>query len=292
MKINFKYLLVLGAICSAFFASAQMRMSFMMESPSFMLLPENTDKFQTLDSSYLTLSYNVRFRASEKDDSLSRADLMDLQLGRLKNAFFSRNLRELDIQNTADLKNNMQINSVPENYLGWDIITNHSDSLMTVRNRLPYTTQVVEYSETIPVIDWKIQPEETDTIMGYECKTATGDFGGRTWKIYFSEQIPLPYGPWKLSGANGLILKAADTENNFIFEAVGLSRNPNDIIRYDWPRKSMEKKEWQELEKNIYKNAGAFVKSTGTRISIIDNSEKGFHRLNEDWSEFYNPLER
>lgn len=292
MKKNFKYLFFLLTICCGIYSFAQMRMSFMMESPSFTLLHENTDKFQTLDSCYLTISYNVSFRASEKDDSLSHTDLMDLQLGRLNNAFFSRNLRNLDIQNTSDMKNKMEINSVPDNYLGWDIITNHADSLMTVRNRLPYTTQVVEYTESIPVIDWKIQPEENDSVMGYPCGTAIGQFGGRTWKIYYTEQIPLPYGPWKLSGAKGLILKAEDTENNFIFEAAGLTQKPDAIIRYEWPKKAMEKKEWQDYEKNIYQNAGAYVKSTGTRISIVDNSEKGFHRLSEDWSEFYNPLER
>jgi hypothetical protein len=31
---------------------------------------------------------------------------------------------------------------------------------------------------------------------------------------------------------------------------------------------------------------------TMTYILMMDNSEKGFYRLNEDWSQFYNPLER
>lgn len=34
------------------------------------------------------------------------------------------------------------------------------------------------------------------------------------------------------------------------------------------------------------------VCNTGARILIMDNSEKGYHALNEDWSEYYNPLEK
>ena len=42
----------------------------------------------------------------------------------------------------------------------------------------------------------------------------------------------------------------------------------------------------------MYKNAGAFVRNTGARIIVMDNSEKGFHHLNEDWEQYYNPLEK
>ncbi len=27
-------------------------------------------------------------------------------------------------------------------------------------------------------------------------------------------------------------------------------------------------------------------------IIVMDNSEKGFHHLNEDWEQYYNPLEK
>ena len=37
---------------------------------------------------------------------------------------------------------------------------------------------------------------------------ATTHFRGRDWKVWFSEEIPLPLGPWKLGGLPGLILAA------------------------------------------------------------------------------------
>lgn len=272
--------------------SAQITVGYMMETPSFGLSPQNTDKYQTLDTCYLNVSYLFKYRSSEKDDSLGYDDIMDLQMGRKYNAFFSRDLRALDIQNTEDMKTKMQMVSIPDSSVGFDLLLNHADSVLTETNRLPYTDQVIEYSEKFAMPQWNYVAGETDTVMGYQCKVATCNYGGRDWKVYYTDEIPLPYGPWKLNGAKGMILKAADTENNFIFEATGLTQKPQQIIRYDWNRKKMQKDEWRKFERDIYKNAGAFVKSTGVRILIADDSPKGFHRLNEEWSEFYNPLER
>jgi GLPGLI family protein len=271
---------------------AQIRVSYAMDAPTFTLAHENTDKYKTLDSCYLNVSYQFKYRSSEKDDSLSFDDIMDVQMGSKYNAFFSRDLRALDINNTHELKTTMQFTTVPENYIGFDLLFNHADTTTTVTNRLPYTSQVVEYCEKTVAPEWTYLVEEIDTVMGYHCHAAKCNFGGREWKVYYTNDIPVPYGPWKLNGAKGLVLKAADTEGNFVFEAVGLTQKEQPIIRYEWNRKKMSKADWKNYEQDMYKNAGAFVKNTGARILIMDNSEKGFHRLNEDWSQFYNPLER
>lgn len=273
-------------------AIAQVTVSYAMDTPTFTLAHEDTDKYETLDTCYLNVSYQFKYRNSEKDDSLSFDDIMDLQMGKDYNAFFSRDLRALDTQNTKELKSTMQFSTIPENYVGFDLLFNHKDSLTTVTNRLPYTSQVIEYSEHSESPDWTYIPDEIATVMDYHCHVATCNYGGRNWKVYYTNDIPVPYGPWKLNGVKGLVLKAEDSENNFIFEAVGLTRKPQPIISYDWSRKKMKKEDWKKFEQEMYKNAGAFVRNTGARILIMDNSEQGFHRLNEDWSQYYNPLER
>ncbi len=272
--------------------SAQVTVTYAMDTPTFTLAHEDTDKYQTLDSSYLTITYRFKYRATEKDDSLSHYDLMDLQLGRKHNAFFSRNLRELDIHNTKELKTTMQFQTVPENYIGFDLLFNHGNSTTIVTNRIPYTSQVIEYTEITPTPTWTYIPEEIDTIMGYHCHAAKCNYGGREWKVYYSNDIPLPYGPWILNGVKGLVLRAEDSEHNFVFEAEGLTQKQQPIIRYDWNRKTMKKDEWKQFERDMYQNAGAFVRNTGARIIIMDNSPQGFHRLNEDWKQYYNPLEK
>lgn len=273
-------------------ASAQVTVTYAMDTPTFTLAHEDTDKSQTLDSCYLTITYRFRYKATEKDDSLSHDDLMDLQLGRKYNAFFSRNLRDLDIQNSKELKTTMQFQTVPENYVGFDLLINHGDSTTIVTNRVPYTSQVIEYTENTPDPAWTYVLEDTATVMGYHCHAAKCSYGGREWKVYYTNDIPLPYGPWKLNGVKALVLKAEDSEHNFVFEAEGLTQKTQPIIRYDWNRKTMNKEDWKQFEREMYQNAGAFVRNTGARIIIMDNSEQGFHRLNENWSQFYNPLEK
>lgn len=52
---------------------------------------------------------------------------------------------------------------------------------------------------------------------------AIAKFKGRTWIAWYTEDIPIDNGPWKLSGLPGLILKAHDSENDYGFTAVGLT---------------------------------------------------------------------
>ncbi|HIR32843.1 MAG TPA: GLPGLI family protein, partial [Candidatus Coprenecus merdigallinarum] len=59
---------------------------------------------------------------------------------------------------------------------------------------------------------------------GYNCQRATGTFRGREWQVWFTYDIPYNYGPWKLGGLPGLILKAEDSSGTFVWEAVSLIR--------------------------------------------------------------------
>lgn len=62
--------------------------------------------------------------------------------------------------------------------------------------------------------------DETRTIKGYTCRKATARYLGRTWIAWYTEDIPLPVGPWMLWGAPGLIVAAEDSEGLFSFQLV------------------------------------------------------------------------
>lgn len=66
------------------------------------------------------------------------------------------------------------------------------------------------YTEDLNTISWTLA-ENTDTICGYPCRKATGTYGGRTWTAWYAEEIPISFGPWKLTGLPGLILEATDS---------------------------------------------------------------------------------
>ncbi|MDT0641593.1 GLPGLI family protein [Zunongwangia sp. F363] len=64
-------------------------------------------------------------------------------------------------------------------------------------------------AEERPIIEWKLQ-SETKEIGNFKAHKAIGNFRGRTYTAWYTLQIPLPYGPWKLQGLPGLILEAYD----------------------------------------------------------------------------------
>src|SRR5690606_32559800 len=77
--------------------------------------------------------------------------------------------------------------------------------------------------EEMPELDWEIL-EDTKDIGGYICQKAVANFKGRVYEAWFTTEIPMPFGPWKLQGLPGLILAAADTKNEVIFEYAGFEK--------------------------------------------------------------------
>lgn len=80
------------------------------------------------------------------------------------------------------------------------------------------------YKEADLTFQWHISAKDTMTVCGYVCKKATVLFAGRTWIAWFTEDLPVSCGPWKLSGLPGLILSAHDSDNYFNFSCVGIEQ--------------------------------------------------------------------
>lgn len=70
--------------------------------------------------------------------------------------------------------------------------------------------------EATPKIEWNISAE-TKNIGEYLVYKATGKFRGRDYTVWFTTDIPLPFGPWKLQGLPGLILEAYDTHKEIFW---------------------------------------------------------------------------
>lgn len=84
------------------------------------------------------------------------------------------------------------------------------------------------YTENIPNINWTLS-DETDTVCGYVCKRATGEYGGRVWTVWYTSDIPVTFGPWKLCGLPGLVLSATDGEGIHHFEAIIIRKGTTQI---------------------------------------------------------------
>jgi len=76
--------------------------------------------------------------------------------------------------------------------------------------------------------EWKLSSEEKE-ILGYACKKATLEFGGRYWEAWYVGAIPIQDGPYKFSGLPGLILEVESTDHEYKFSAVAIGKTNENI---------------------------------------------------------------
>ncbi|MDR0437400.1 MAG: GLPGLI family protein [Bacteroidales bacterium] len=116
-------------------------------------------------------------------------------------------------------------------------------------------THYISYTEILKKPVWKISTE-TDQIAGYRSQKAITRYGGRDWIVWFTHEIPVSEGPWKLRGLPGLILKAETADGEFSLTATSVSRSTNRPIVKDENNiyRNMPKKEFIKLKTEGFKN--------------------------------------
>lgn len=84
------------------------------------------------------------------------------------------------------------------------------------------------YTEPYESQTWEIC-DSTKNILGYDCIMACTDYRGRHWTVWFTPEIPVQDGPWKLSGLPGLILEATENSGQHLFAATGINTTKRQI---------------------------------------------------------------
>lgn len=84
------------------------------------------------------------------------------------------------------------------------------------------------YTEPYESQTWEIC-DSTKNILGYDCIMASTDYHGRHWTVWFTPDIPVQDGPWKLSGLPGLILEAKENSGQHQFTATGINARKKQI---------------------------------------------------------------
>jgi len=256
---------------------------------------------QNADTAYIKVYYTFIQTPDTTRKSYQREENMGLYIGKNMSEYLSLDKLKLDSvkkQQIAQLEANptggLVIDARGRKPTTSTIIINND-----VNNSKNDTYTVGEnllknyyYSDECPSINWELQ-NEIKKIGSYTCTKAMGKFRGRTYEVWFTADIPISAGPWKLKGLPGLILEAADSQNYYIFKFAGIEnmdKSANNFIINNPPEKYIKttKKDFTKLQDAARADPVGFVNATsasmGVKMKMLPNNNYVTKKLN-------NPIE-
>lgn len=221
----------------------------------------------SIEPAIMEVSYHVVFGES--------TDYYALRIGKDVNEFFSYERLRVDslISNpeTSMIALNEMLEKAKKKHNREEVQSinspGHNDYLYTDLRKDSisiYTSMMGTYYriiEPLPALNWTISEDSTRLIMGFTCHLATTNFRGRAWRAWYTEDIPVLLGPWKLHGLPGLILSAE--VNGFInYTATSIkTKNVSPVTFYNWWNKKSE-----DIDRKKYlkanNNPNAYPKGT------------------------------
>ncbi len=145
------------------------------------------------------------------------------------------------------------------------------------KGKLTHTEKICidwfSYEEDMPALEWELT-DSVMNILGYECHSAKCSFRGRNWTAFYSEDIPVMDGPWKLCGLPGLIMMAYDDEGHYNFECIGIkSKADRPITMYKVPYNKTNRKKYYDAKHRYDINPYAYFEATsGGHITVTDQN--------------------
>lgn len=165
--------------------------------------------------------------------------------------------------------------------------------------KLTHTEKICQdwfrYEEDMPQFEWEMT-DSVANVLGYKCQSARCKFRGREWAVFYTEEIPLSEGPWKLHGLPGLIMKATDEKGHYSFECIGIkSKASRPITIYKVPFNKVKREDYYDTKHRYEVNPYAYFEATtGGHITVTDEAgnptldaydpiELPFEYIERDW---------
>jgi GLPGLI family protein len=243
-----------------------------------------------MDSAKLRITYSLQYAPDSAKSQQMLKDRKILLIGNKLSHFYSHYIRQADSALTADWDKGKS--SAPLKWPadvrgeGYDIYFGFNSGVQTVLE--PITgLSTYRYEESVTP-QWIIG-SETDTVLSYPCQKATTHFRGRDWTVWFTMDIPLNAGPWKLRGLPGLILKAADSRGHYVFDCTGieqLRQKQQPIIMIRTRHINCSREEYRKVQKQFYENYVNALLALGYNVYVRDDSGKTIETLATPNKEF------
>lgn len=174
-----------------------------------------------IDDATLECTYDFEYLTDTLNTEKKKDDLMVLQIGKNLSKFYSYRTLQADSL-MREVTSPEALIANPERFKGgerFEVYKNHPAGKITYTDKIGRDHFL--YEEETPDFAWTIL-DETREIGGYNCQRAECTFRGRKWYAWFTQEIPVSDGPWKLGGLPGLILSAGDTQGHYTFTFSGI----------------------------------------------------------------------
>ena len=212
------------------------------------------------------IKYEITYRTQSVKDTTARdengkyvyrQDDMRLEVGEMVSYFYSPTKRAYDdgllkLVKPGDVaKSNVSKSNVSRGNITMNFFRNYPKGKTTYIDKV--LSEKFRIEEPMEQPKWEIVADSTKKILNYDCQMARTTFKGRQWTAWFAADIPLDNGPWKLCGLPGLILRASDAQQQYIFDCVGMKQTDGTAdllynLKFDEYTKSTMK-EFKEVQK-------------------------------------------
>ena len=193
-----------------------------------------------LEPALIEVVYECRTALDTLDiENNSRVNLMTLKVGKSTSAFYSAELkysdslehknREYALKTIEDRTLRRHLARLPK----YKVFKNYPEGKIRVHDRYDLCDWIIDEDWENP--SWKILTDSVADIMGYQCVLAESKFRGRLWKAWFTFDIPISDGPWKLCGLPGMILRAHDSRMHYVYEPMSVrTEGIGNVVYYDY----------------------------------------------------------
>lgn len=227
-----------------------------------------------IDTSTLSVSYKCRTKVVLHIESYT-SDMQVLEIGKRYSRYYSKYAELLDSLNMHSRVLSLGHDSIGRKEGTYEDLYFNRPKAGELSVCTRFMSKNFIYTENIPKQSWVFTDEE-ETVLGYKCQKAYTDFRGRRWYVWFAADIPLSYGPWKLGGLPGLILKAEDADRYFTFEAAGFSRRRFPIMMFTEKSQKCGHKDVWKLNELRWQDPDFLIKMmTGKEVVNVKMNEFG-----------------
>ena len=241
----------------------------------------NTKKAKSDTLTIDQVAYRITYNSKSVTDTTKtpyryKDDEMRLEIGKNGVSRFYSYTRFLRKQMTAEMikkGGGIDLTSIPKGgAISWEFYKNYP-----VQGKTLYLDVIsldsYQCEETVETPDWQLVPDSTKEILGYQCQMATTRFKGRQWTVWYTEDIPLDEGPWKLRGLPGLVLSAYDAKRQYVFEGAGLEQVSTDqpVVIVKDKREKISQKDFRKVL-NRYDPIAA-LNSRGIKIISVKEAD-------------------